>query len=93
LGGLFGGGSSDPDPVVVPQIPVVEDTAAEIAAKKAAADKAAAEELAAEKAEADKAAQAEAENVRKRKGAASTIKTSGEGILDTANTARKELLG
>lgn len=93
MGGLFGGGSSDPDPVVVPQVPVVEETAEEIAAKKAAAEKAAADELAAEQAEAEKAAQAEAENLRKRKGAASTIKTSGEGILDTANAARKELLG
>ena len=93
MGGLFGGGGSSPDPIVVPQIPVVEDTAAQTAAKKAAAEKAAAEELAVQKAEADKAAQAEAENVRKRKGAASTIKTSGEGILDTANAARKELLG
>jgi hypothetical protein len=53
----------------------------------------AAELLATQKAEAEAAAKTEADNLKKRKGVASTIKTGPGGILESANVARKELLG
>lgn len=62
------------------------------AAKKKAEEEAAAL-LAEQEAVADAAAATEAENLRKRRGVASTIKTSSEGILDTAPVMRKEILG
>ena len=78
----------EPEPVVI-TMPTTTDTAAE----QAAAAEAAAQEAADKDAAAKEAAMAEAENLRKRKGAASTIKTSSAGILESAPVTRKELLG
>ncbi len=86
-------GPSEPDPIYVPPPPVVDNSAAEAAAAKAQADAEAAELLATQKAEAEAAAKAEAANLKKRKGVASTIITGPAGILESANVARKELLG
>jgi hypothetical protein len=73
-------GPSEPDPIYVPPPPpVVDNSAAEL--------------LATQKAEAEAAAKTEADNLKKRKGVASTIKTGPGGILESANVARKELLG
>ena len=73
-------GPSEPDPIYVPPPPpVVDNSAAEL--------------LATQKAEAEAAAKTEADNLKKRKGVASTIKTGPAGILESANVARKELLG
>ena len=83
MSGIFSS-PSEPDPIYVPPPPpppppVVDNSAAEL--------------LETQKAEAEAAAKAEAANLKKRKGVASTIITGPAGILESANVARKELLG